>query len=105
MPFIARFSFDVPFGKKPAALALCKSWHRLEASLGWPEARVLEGSIGAPESRLEFEYQVESLSDLESMWNKLDDPRVAAFMEEEGNDLAPFVVPASNRWQIFRIRS
>ena len=105
MSFIVRFSFDVPFGKKAGALALCRKWRELEAALGWPEQRVLEGSIGVLESRLEYEYQVESLSELESMWSKLDDPRVAAFTEEEGNDLAPFTVPASHRWEVFRLRS
>ncbi len=71
MSFIVRFSFDVPFGKKAGALALCRKWHELQAVLGWPEPRVLEGSIGALESGLEYEYQVESLSELESMWSKL----------------------------------
>ncbi len=105
MSFIVRFSFDVPFGKKAGALALCRKWRELEAALGWPEPRVLEGSIGVLESRLEYDYQVESLSELESMWSKLDDPQVAAFTEEEGNDLAPFTVPASHRWEVFRLRS
>ncbi len=54
MSFIVRYSFDVPFGKKAGALALCRKWHELQAVLGWPEPRVLEGSIGALESRLEL---------------------------------------------------
>jgi hypothetical protein len=99
MAIIARFSFDVPFGKKADYLKLATKWQPLSDELGFPKPEVLIGSIGAPESRIELNHRFESLTALERVWAKLADPRMADFQR----DMAPFVVPGSHRWDILRI--
>lgn len=99
MAIIARFSFDVPFGKKPELLKLTKKWEALSSDLGFPKGELLIGSIGAPESRIEFNHRFQSLAALEATWNKLGDPRMVEYQRE----MAQFVVPGSHRWEVFRI--
>ena len=99
MAIIARFSFDVPFGKKADYLKLTKKWEPLSDELGFPKPEVLIGSIGTPESRIEVNHRFESLAALEKVWGKLADPRMADFQRE----MAPFIVPGSHRWDVLRI--
>jgi len=99
MAIIARFSFDVPFGKKPDLLALEKKWAPMGKELGFPEPEVLVGSIGVPESRVELNHRFESLAALEAVWSKLGDPRMADYQREMGQ----YIVPGSHRWDILRV--
>jgi hypothetical protein len=100
MAIIARFCFDVPFGKKPELMKHMKKWDPLARELGFAVPQVLVGSIGAPESRVELNHTFASLSALEAVWAKLNDPRMAEYQK----DLAPFIVPGSHRWEIFRVQ-
>ena len=97
---IARFSFDVPFGKKPELLQLMKKWESMEKEMGFPRPEVLIGSIGAPESRVEFNHRYENLAALEATWGKLNNPKMPDYQKE----MAPLVVPGSHRWEIFRVQ-
>lgn len=100
MVIIARFSFDVPFGKKSALMQVIKKWLPFDEDAGFPKPQIQEGSIGVPESRMEFNYRFESLAVLEDAWANLDDPR----MPELQKEMAPLVVPGSHRWEVFRVR-
>jgi hypothetical protein len=72
----------------------------MSQELGFPKPQVLIGSIGAPESRVEINHAFPSLAALEAVWAKLNDPRMAEYQK----DLAPFVVPGSHRWEVFRVQ-
>jgi hypothetical protein len=98
MAIIARFSYDVPFGQKQKAFEVSKRFEAFSQELGFPKGRTLVGSIGAPESRVETEYVFASMAALEATWAKLNHPRMADFQRE----LAPFIVPGSHRWEIWR---
>lgn len=100
MPIIARFSFDVPFGKKADLFKLGKKFEAMEKEFGFPKPEVLVGSIGTPESHVEYNHRFESLASLEAVWAKLNDPRMAEYQRE----MAPFVVPGSHRWEVLRIQ-
>jgi hypothetical protein len=100
MAIIARFSFDVHFGKKADLLKLNKKWQGLERELGFPQAETLIGSIGAPESRIEVNYRFDNIAALEAVWSKLNDPRMPEYQKE----MAQFIVPGSHRWEVFRIQ-
>ena len=100
MAIVARFCFDVPFGKKGDLTKLMKKWEPLSLELGFPRPQVLIGSIGAPESRVELNHTFANLSSLEAVWAKLNDPRMVEYQK----DMAPFVVPGSHHWQIFRVQ-
>jgi hypothetical protein len=96
---IARFSFDVPFGKKPELFKLTAKWEAIQKEIGFPKPEVLVGSIGTPESRVELNHRFESLAALEAVWAKLNHPKAAEYQR----DMAQFVVPGSHRWEILRI--
>ena len=100
MAIIARFCFDVPFGKKGELFGLMKKWEPLAQELGFSRPQVLVGSIGAAESRVELNHTFGSLAALEAVWAKLNDPRMAQYQA----DMAPFIVPGSHKWEIFRIQ-
>ena len=57
MAIIARFSFDVPFGKKSDLFKVIKKWESFGEELGFPRPEVLVGSIGTPESRVEINHR------------------------------------------------
>jgi hypothetical protein len=99
--FLAQFSYDVVWGHKQRAVEIFEKYQPVATELGWPAGVLLEASIGAPESRMIEQYRFESLAELESLWAKLDDPRIAACSEEMG----PIVVPGSHRWDIYRVRA
>lgn len=103
--FVARWSIDVRFGHKDAALSLMRKWQaEVGNKTGWENAnlRILNGSIGAAESRLEFEMTVDSLAQLEQMWAKL--PEIP-YHKQFGKDLEPLIVSGSNHWDVFRVVS
>lgn len=100
MAIIARFCFDVPFGRKSELMKHMQKWEPMSQELGFPKPQVLIGSIGAPESRVEVNHTFPSLAALETVWAKLNDPRMAEYQK----DLAPFVVPGSHRWEVFRVQ-
>ena len=100
MAIIARFCFDVPFGRKSELMRHMQKWEPMSQELGFTTPQVLIGSIGAPESRVELNHTFPSLAALEAVWAKLNDPRMAEYQKE----LAPFVVPGSHRWEVFRIQ-
>ena len=99
MAIVARFSLDVPFGKKNDLFKLAKKWESMEKELGFPKKEILIGSIGAPESRIEFNHHFPSLAALEQVWAKLNNPKMAEYQA----DMGPLVVPGSHRWEIFRV--
>ena len=71
MAIIARFSFDVPFGKKEELFRLEAKHRELQSKAGFPKAETLVGSIGAAESRVESNYRFENLAALEAAFAKL----------------------------------
>jgi hypothetical protein len=100
---VARWIIDARFGHKDEVTALCRRW---ESEVGDPAGmrkgggRVLTGSIGAAESRFEFEYQFASLADLEKSWASLaKHPGHTKFAAE----LEPHIVSGTNRWEILRV--
>jgi hypothetical protein len=100
MAIVARFCFDVPFGKKVELMRLMKKFEPMQIEMGFPKPLVLIGSIGAPESRIEINHTFPSLTALEGVWAKLNDPRMGELQQE----MAPFVVPGSHRWEVYRVQ-
>jgi hypothetical protein len=100
MSFVARWSFDVPFGKKPEAFKVLDGWEQYAQETGWPVGRQLVASIGPPESRVEIEYTFDHLSRLEDVWERLSGEKFKTWQAQ----LAPFVVPGSPHWEIYRLR-
>lgn len=99
---VARFSIDVPFGKKAEFFELAKKWEKLELDLGFPKPEVLVASVGLPESHVEMNYHFESLASLEAAFaNVAREPRMLAYQA----DMAGYVVPGSHRWDVLRVQT
>ena len=101
--FIARWTVDVRFGHRDEFLRVQRKWfEEVGKKVGLEEykQRALNGSIGAAESRWEFEFAVPTLAALESFFAQIAKlPAHAQF----GKDLEPHVVSGSNRWEILRL--
>src|SRR4051812_21053372 len=100
--FVARWIIEAKFGHKDEAITVCKRW---EAEVGGRlglkfNQRVLTGSIGVSESRLELETQVPSLADLEKSWAEMG--KMPAH-RQFAKDLEPHIVSGTNRWEVLRI--
>lgn len=101
--FVARLNLDVRFGHKDEFIALQKKWEEnvgKKVGIEKYKQRVLNGSIGALESRFEVEFEVESLADLESVFARLSE---VPYHREWGKEIEPHVVSGTNRWEIFRV--
>jgi hypothetical protein len=101
--FVARWIIEAKFGHKDDTMALCKKWqaevgNRVGVSMS--NQRVLTGSVGANESRFEFESQFASLADLEKSWAEM--AKIPAH-KQFSKDLEQHVVSGTNRWEILRI--
>lgn len=100
---IARWHIDARFGHKQAVLDAVKAWNRdIGTQIGWTpdKVRVTTGSVGALESAVEVEIQVEDLSDLDQAWKKLG---TIEAHRQWSKDLEPIIVSATPCWQIYRI--
>src|SRR5262245_61850092 len=100
---IARWHIDARFGHKQAVLDAVKSWHReIGTQIGWAldKVRITTGSVGALESTVEVEIQIEDLTELDQAWKKLS---AIEAHRQWSKDLEPNIVSATPRWEIYRI--
>lgn len=100
---VARWSIDAKFGYKQNVIDLMQRWMREigpQAGLKADSARLITGSIGAPESTIQLEYLVKDLAELNQGWEKL---AAIAAHKQWGKDMEPHVVSATNRWEIYRV--
>jgi hypothetical protein len=101
--YIARWLLTAHYGHKDATVELLRKWEGdVGQRIGWRAAsnRVLSGTIGVPQSHIEFEVRVDNLNDLESAWADMSkNPYHAQYLKE----LEPHIVSGSNVWQIYEI--
>jgi len=99
---IARWLIDARFGHKPKVIELIKQWNQdIGPAVGIPldKIRLLNGSVGVPESTVVMELTLDSLGELNTAWEKMATiPSHAKHAEE----LEPHIVSGSNRWEIYR---
>jgi hypothetical protein len=101
MSYVARWSVEVQFGRKPELFASADKFQKWASDKGWPSPRVLVNAIGGSEARVEFEYVVDSLAELEKLWGVLPhDDTFKVWQKEIGG----LVVPGSPRWEVWRIQ-
>ena len=100
--FIARWIIDVRFGKKDEFERKIKEWDREvgeKVGITSSQQRIRTGSIGAMESRYEFDLEVESLQALQEKWDAMVEYEAHS---KFGDEMEPLVVPGSSHWEIFR---
>ena len=100
---VARWSIDAKFGYKQKVIDLMRHWlSEIGPKAGFPaaRARLVTGSIGAPESTVQTEHLVKDLAELHAVWEKL---ATIAAHKRWSKDMEPHVVSGTNRWEVYRV--
>ncbi len=100
---IARWRIDARFGHKQQVIDSLKQWmNEVGSQIGWTpgKVRLLTGSVGARESTVVSEIQVESMAELDASFAKL---ATIEAHKEWGRKLEPYIVSGSPRWEVFRV--
>ena len=100
MAIIARFSFDVPFGKKPDLLKLMKKLEPMEREFGLPETGRSDWIDRRSRVARRIQPSLREPGCTRGRLAKLGGPAMADYQKE----MAPLVVPGSHRWEILRIQ-
>ncbi len=100
---IARWQIEARFGHKQAVIDSLKRWfEEIGRQIGWTpdKVRIVTGSVGALESTVQAEVQIEDLAELDASWAKLGTIEAHKKWSE---DIEPYVVSGTPRWQVFRL--
>ena len=101
MAFICRWSFNAPFGKRGKELELARQWDKQVAKtikIPKGKTRVYVGHLGASESLVVIEQEFDSLKAFEDGQTKLNHSKQEAWAKK----IAPYIVPGSQKWEVFR---
>src|SRR3954466_14426008 len=100
---ICQWHLDIGYGKQAEAVRVMRAWGAEKfASSEFRRARgsrLLAGIIGASASHLIDEYLFESLADFEAALAGMAAPQFRVHSDA----LAPFIVPGSQRWVVYRV--
>lgn len=100
---IARWQIEARFGHKQTVIDMLKRWQEeIGTRVGWTadKVRLLSGSVGALESTIQSEVQIEDLAELGKAWEKLG---AIEAHKQWSKDIEPYVVSGTPHWQIFRV--
>ena len=100
---VCQWHLDIPYGKQAEALAAIRAWGAEKfASSEFRRARgarLLCGLVGPSASHIVDEYEFESLADFEAALAGMSAPQ----FRRHSDALAPFVVPGSQHWIVYRV--
>jgi hypothetical protein len=100
---LCQWHLDIVYGKQADALRVMRAWGAEKfASSEFRRARgarLLAGLIGPSASHVIDEYMFESLADFEVALAGMAAPQFRAHSEA----LAPFIVPGSQHWVVYRV--
>jgi hypothetical protein len=97
-----QWHFDIPFGTQKEALEILKQYGEAIEKSGAMKPvseRISVGHIGPSPSHVVVESVVESLSDWEKMMQEVGTGK----FQEHATKIAKYIVPGSQRWEIYRI--
>ncbi len=100
---IARWHIDARFGHKQDIIDSLKKWKaEIGTQIGWTadRTRIATGSIGAFESTVELDVQIEDLAELSASWAKLG---TIEAHKKWSKDIEPYIVSGTTHWQVFRL--
>ena len=101
--YVCQWHLNVPFGKQKEALRIMSEWATESmSSSAFKKARshrILVGHIGVSASEIIHEVNFDSLSDWEAALGEMPQPKFQRFAQE----LAPYVVPGSQRWTVMKV--
>jgi hypothetical protein len=100
---VCQWHLDVLYGKQGDALRVMRAWG--QDKLAQSEfrrarsVRVLVGHVGASASHIVDEYLFDTLADFEAALAGMG----GETFRRHSDALAPFVVPGSQHWQVYRV--
>ena len=100
---IARWQIEARFGHKHTVIDMLKRWNEeIGSQVGWTsdKVRLLTGAVGALESTIQSDVEIEDLADLGSAWKKL---ATIEAHKQWSKDIEPYIVSGTPHWQIFRV--
>ena len=101
--FVCQWHLDILYGKQGDAVRVMRAWGQEKfASSEFKRAkgaRLLAGMVGPSASHLVDEYWFETLADVELALAGLSAPQFRGHSDA----LAPFVVPGSQHWVVYRV--
>jgi hypothetical protein len=100
---VCQWHLDIVYGKQAEAVRIMRAWgaekfasSEFRLARG---ARLLAGFVGPSASHIVDEYSFESLADFETALASMAAPQFRAQSEA----LAPFIVPGSQHWVVYRV--
>lgn len=100
--FICQWSLEIVYGKQREAVDIMKVWgaEKLNSSnFKVSKSRMMNGYIGETPSHIIDEYVFESMDDFEKSLEDMSQPQFKQYSDA----LAPFIVPGSQKWTIYKI--
>jgi hypothetical protein len=100
---IARWQFTAKFGRKQEAIDLIKQWDEqigIQTNIVVSKARLITGSVGAGESLVEQEFEIENLQELDEFFAKI---ATIQMHSDWGPKMGEVIVSGSTRWEVFRV--
>ncbi len=100
---VARWSIDARFGYKAEVVDALQRWMReIGSQIGWKaeNVRILTGSVGTREATVQAEILIRDLAELNAAWDRL---ATLDAHKQWSQDLEPFVVSGSPRWEVLRV--
>jgi hypothetical protein len=103
--FVCQWHLDIPFGKQGDVVRIMTAWGKEKVASSefkrCKGTRLMVGHIGDSASHIVDEYLFETLADLEAALGGMTQPQFRPHAEA----LAPFIVPGSQRWVVYRVLS
>jgi hypothetical protein len=99
--YICQWSLEIVFGKQKQALDIMKEWgaEKFRSShFKKSTNRVYVGHIGESPSLIIDEYVFERLEDFTAALTEMGQPQFKQYADA----IAPFIVPGTQKWKIFR---
>jgi hypothetical protein len=100
---VCQWHLDIVYGKQAEAVRIMRAWGAEKfASSEFRRARgarLLAGLVGPSASHVVDEYAFESLADFEAALAGMAAPQFRAHSDA----LAPFIVPGSQHWIVYRV--
>jgi hypothetical protein len=100
--FICQWSLEIIYGKQKEAIEIMKRWGEEKfksSNFKVSQNRVMSGFIGASASLIIDEYAFESLDDFEIALSDMSQPQFRQYSDA----LAPFIVPGSQKWTVYKM--
>ena len=99
--YICQWSLEIVFGKQKQALDIMKEWgaEKFRSShFKKSTNRVYVGHIGESPSLVIDEYAFENIEDFTIALTEMGQPQFKQYSDA----MAPFIVPGTQKWKVFR---